>query len=116
MELKINGKDKELKFGMKFLRSLDKLHSMNQYGIEFGVGLQTVLPNFLSGNPVALSEIISAATNSTQDEADKAIEDYAEENDLDKLFDEVLENLKTASLTKKITGTMLENLNTLSEN
>lgn len=115
MELKIAGKTHELKFGMGFLRTLDKAHSIEQYGITFGVGLQTVLPNFLAGSPVALSEIISAATGCPQAAVDDAIEAYAEENDLDELFDSVKENLETASLTKKITGTMLDSLEEVSK-
>jgi hypothetical protein len=39
MELTINGKQYEFKFGTKFVRELDKLFPIMQEGIAFGMGL-----------------------------------------------------------------------------
>lgn len=99
MELKVKGKDVELKFNIGFIRRLDELHniSLDVLGVDmqFGVGLVVANAQLQQYSPVMLSDIVQAAADCTRDQAEKAVEDYAEKNgSLDKLFEGVTDGLK----------------------
>ncbi|NLC25377.1 MAG: hypothetical protein GX777_01960 [Fastidiosipila sp.] len=107
MKLKVKGKEQELKFNMGFIRRLDEIHSIKVDvmgagdGMAFGVGLVYADIQLKQYSPVMLSDVIRAATNCSIIDADKAIEDYAEENgSLDKLFDGVIDGLKKSPVVK----------------
>ncbi|MDY0394792.1 tail assembly chaperone [Virgibacillus halophilus] len=92
MEMKINGKDVKLKFGVKFCRIMDEKHKIDYEGMQFGMGVVNALLGLEQKNVSVLSDIIDAATKSEyhQDDVDDAIEDYAErEGGLKKLFEQV---------------------------
>ena len=86
MQLKIGSKDVKLKFGMKFCRELDKVYRVDYQGLEFGMGVNLAFMNLNQSNPVALAEVVKAATaheGYSTDDIDDAIERYAEkEGDL----------------------------------
>lgn len=104
MELTINEKVYNFKFGIGFVRHLDGKSSINQNGVQFGIGLETLIPNLLTGNTVTLSDCLFAANMTenpriTQDQLDNYIDDDG--TDIDFLFDSVLEDLKKSNATKK---------------
>lgn len=61
MELTINEKVYNFKFGIGFVRYLDGKSSIKQDGIQFGIGLETLIPNLLTGNTVTLSDCLFVA-------------------------------------------------------
>ncbi|MBC5637853.1 tail assembly chaperone [Ornithinibacillus sp. BX22] len=97
MNFKINNKDVKLKFGLKFCRSLDEVYKVDYQGLEFGMGVNFAYMNLEQRNPVAIAEIIKAASahvGFSSDEIDEAVEHYAEENDgLEKLFTNLIHEM-----------------------
>ena len=109
MELIINEKVYNFKFGIGFVRHLDGKSSIKQDGIQ--IGLETLIPNLLTGNTVTLSDCLFVANMTekpriTQDQLDNYIDD--EETNIDSLFDDVLEELKKSNATKKKAEKLLE--------
>ena len=107
MELTINEKVYNFKFGIGFVRHLDGKSSIKQDGIQFGIGLETLIPNLLTGNTVTLSDCLFVANMTekpriTQDQLDNY-------TNIDSLFDDVLEELKKSNATKKKAEKLLEN-------
>ena len=104
MQLKIGSKDVKLKFGMKFCRELDKVYRVDYQGLEFGMGVNLAFMNLNQSNPVALAEVVKAATaheGYSTDDIDDAIERYAEkEGDLSTLFSKVQEEMGKSETVK----------------
>ena len=44
MQLKINDKTYNIKFGVKFVRALDKAYPIEQQGLKFGMALSAKIP------------------------------------------------------------------------
>ena len=103
MELEINGKIRELKFGIGFIRKLDEIYKVDYNGIEFGMGLNMANVQLQQYNPSALSDVICAAVkgNVSQRQVDEAIEEYADENDgLGDLFESIIEEMGKSTIVK----------------
>ena len=103
MEFVINGKERELKFGIGFIRKLDDVYKVDYNGIEFGMGLNMANIQLQQFNPTALMEVIHAAVRgvTSQKQVDEALEDYAEENDgLGDLFEQVIEEMGKSAIVK----------------
>lgn len=103
MQFKVQNKEQELRFGVGFVRRLDKKYFTAREGIEFGIGLHLTYPMLAARNITILSDIIRCALPGTVSElsVDNAIDKYADENDgLGTLFDEVIEGLKTSNSLK----------------
>ena len=62
MKLKINKKEYTLHMGLAFIRELDRRYTQNFAGVEFGHGVAKVFLGLTQYNPVALSDLILAAT------------------------------------------------------
>nr|DAT82554.1 MAG TPA: tail assembly chaperone [Caudoviricetes sp.] len=104
MELTIENKTYNFRFGIGFVRYLDGKSSIEQNGVQFGIGLETLIPNLLTGNTVTLSDCLFVANRTenprvTQDQLDNYIDN--ENTDIDVLFDDVLKELKKSNATKK---------------
>lgn len=103
MVLKINGKDVRVCFGVKFVRELDKkYYAESKTGIKFGIGLETTIPLLLTNDVLTLSEYLYLGTcveesRPTQDDIDSYIDSA---DDIEKLFEEVIEGLKQHNATK----------------
>lgn len=74
------------------------------YNFRFGIGLETLIPNLLTGNTVTLSDCLFVANRTenprvTQEQLDNYIDN--ENTDIDGLFDDVLKELKKSNATKK---------------
>jgi len=104
MELKINNKDIEIVFGLAFNRELDSIHKVEGAGLKFGAGLDTTIPELLSGSVVALSETIYHGTahikqgRPSQHQIDKFIENHENLDDLTTLL---LHELEESNVSKK---------------
>lgn len=103
MELTINDKQVSFKFGVKFVRELDKTYPIIQEGIEFGMNLSAkFIPELKSGNVNALATVLYLANRTetpkvSQGDIDNYIDDC---EDIEKLFDEVLEELAESNAGK----------------
>lgn len=106
MEFKIADKEYQLKFGIKFIRELDKIYKVDYQGMKFGMGVNLAFMNLNQYNPTALAQVISAAVSHEQSppkiyQVDNAIEDYALENDgLSTLFEDLLDELGKSPVAK----------------
>lgn len=102
MLLNIKNKEVEVRFGIKFIRELDKSNYFVKDGTKFGAGLELKVPMLFTYDTVALSEIIYAGTcmeksRPTINDVDEFIENC---EDLNGLFNEVLSELKKGNATK----------------
>ncbi|NLT85682.1 tail assembly chaperone [Leuconostoc sp.] len=104
MQVKINNKEVELKFGVKFVRELDKVAGLDVNGASFGMGLTKSIPALNTADPAVLADVIysAASTNKafrpSQDDVDNFIDDY--DGDLEKLFDDVIKEMSVANAIK----------------
>ena len=104
MQIKINGKQVDLKFGVKFVRELDKVAGLDLNGASFGMGLTKSIPSLNAADPAVLADVIysAASTNKafrpSQDDVDDFIDNY--EDDLEKLFDDVIKEMSQANAIK----------------
>lgn len=111
MKLLIGGVERELKFGkVGFIRKLDEVYKAEYNGIKFGMGLNLAATYLKQNSIPALVEVITAAAEGKpkRSEVDEAIEKFAEDafkenpetDAVEKLFDEVQEELGKHPLTK----------------
>ncbi|MGX9816624.1 tail assembly chaperone [Leuconostoc mesenteroides] len=104
MQVKINNKEVKLKFGVKFVRELDKVAGLDVNGASFGMGLTKSVPALNTADPAVLADVIysAASTNKafrpSQDDVDNFIDDY--DGDLEKLFDDVIKEMSAANAIK----------------
>ena len=113
LELTINEKVYPFKFGLGFVREINKTMSKPIEGVTNGkqdVGLQFAVAAILDEDPVGLVDVLDIANKTemprvTKKQLDAYIED--ESTDLEALFAEVLDNLKSANATKKVTAAVL---------
>lgn len=104
MQVKINNKEVELKFGVKFVRELDKVAGLDVNGASFGMGLTKSIPALNTADPAVLADVIysAASTNKafrpSQDDVDNFIDDY--DGDLEKLFDDVTKEMSAVNAIK----------------
>lgn len=109
MEQTLNDKEYKFIFGFGFIQELNRRYSVVEQGMTIKMGLDTILANFFNKDVETLIEVLKVA-NST--ETPKiSVNDLAvlvEEVGSEKLFDEVLEELKKSEFTKSKTNTMLE--------
>lgn len=104
MILTINGTDYRVKFGVGFIRELDKkYYTANQTGtVKYGLGLETQIPLLLTNDIVTLAEFLYLGTcaeekRPTQAEVDAYIDG---DDDVEALFTEVIEELRTSNATR----------------
>lgn len=115
LELTINGKVFQFRFGMGFMREINKriVRTPNPEAPEVkqNVGLQFAVAGLMDGDVEKLLEVLDAANKtekprvSTNDLCDY-IDD--EDTDIDALFEEVLDFLRKGNATKKITNAVAE--------
>lgn len=112
MELKINGTVYTFKFGIGFVRELDKKYSIDQNGLKFGFGLNATLPLLLSNDVVILSDILkNANATETPKISQNELDSYLETCDnIEEVFDGVLTELRESNVSKLALKTAEENL------
>ena len=106
MNLDINGKVIEVKFTIGAIEALDKKYVMNQGGARFGMGVSSVLAYLNQYNPVVLREIIEAVQVDNRKVGVSEVEAWLYTQDIEKLCDEMLEELGKQPLTKAIVKRM----------
>lgn len=106
MKLTINGKDCELKYGLSFIGEIDEMYKQKSNGMEIAVGLDMLALYMSTSNPVALRNAIQAGTSHmsgrpSQREINEYLEQVAEKDELDQLFEDVLNEMEVAPFLKK---------------
>lgn len=103
MVITINGNDYKINFGIAFIRKLDEKYFVkNQSGVKFGTGLETKIPMLLTNDVLTLSEFLYTGTCTEEKRpTQKEIDQYVDEvEDIEALFDEVVDELKKHNATK----------------
>jgi len=113
MELNINGKNYELRYGLSFINRIDNIYTQSMNGVEFGMGVELLSTYLGMYRATALANAISAGTSHLDSQPSKNdIESYLENlaiSDTDKfeqLFDDISEGMQHAPFLRKT----LENL------
>ena len=102
MEIKINGKNVELNFGVAVVRELDKVAGMKVNGQSFGFGLTKSLPALQAYDPAVLADVLyCAAWDNKPRPTQKAIDEFIDtDSDLEKVFDEVNKAIAESNAVK----------------
>ena len=96
MELTINDKKVELKFGVRFLRELDKIASVENSGIKFGMGLSRSILGLRAYDAAVLADVLYAASYGKVGQA--TIDHYLDNcEDLEKIFDDVIKEISESN-------------------
>lgn len=102
MQVKINGKDYELNFGIRWVLLMNQKHNITLNGLSQGMGINQAVASLRQYDPVGLSEILLNATWINKDRPTSADIDHYLDTDADikKLCDEILKEIETANATK----------------
>lgn len=104
MVLTIGDKEYEVNFGIRFVRELDKKYfTTDANGVKWGMGLEIMLPQILMANDaLILSEVLYMGTCTLKCRPTPAdVDTFIDEcEDIEALFDEVIEELKKQNATK----------------
>lgn len=117
MQLTINEKTVNVRFGVGFVRELDKRFPLEAKGVKLGMVLSMKIPEILGGDVASLSDVIYAGTvletkRPSQQEIDEFIDNHS---DIEALFDEVLKELEESNAGKRILKQNKATLNKESE-
>ena len=114
MQLDVNGKVYEFKFGVKFSNELDNKLPAERDGMRvFGMSLMmNVIPALQMGSIGVLSIVLKTANQTeTPKITDADLTTFIEEHeDIEKLFDEVLKELENSNSGKLAMRAMKKNL------
>lgn len=111
LELTINAQVYKFKFGIGFMREMNKRQKHTENGITKEVGLQMGIAGIIDGDIEDLITILDISNKTEEPRVTRQlIEEYIEneETDIDELFTKVLDFLKEANVTKKLTKQLLE--------
>lgn len=103
-ELEINGEVYQFNFGFGFLREINKTQKTTSNGLTKEVGFQMKVAGLVDGDVLDLLDVLFVANErQTPRITKKALEAYIEDpkTDIDSLFTQVLDFLKTNNVTKK---------------
>ena len=113
MVINIKNNDYEVRFGIAFVRALDeKYYVQSKTGIKFGTGMETRIPLLLTYDPITLSEFLYLGTCTEKKRPSQMdVDAYVDQvEDIDALFDEVIQELKKQNATKKKMETLAADL------
>ena len=102
MQLTINDKDYTFKFGLRFVRELDKQIKTNNEGIEFGVGTAFKLAQLVNAKDLAALSDVLLVANQTETPRIKAVDLDAfieEHEDVEGLLNKVIAELEASNAT-----------------
>ena len=113
-ELEMNGQVYQFNFGMGFLREVNKMTTIpvkDIPGKEMNIGMQYAFGELLDGNVETLCDVLYIANKNQKprlkkEDIDSYIED--ENTDIENTFEQVIDFLKRANATKKITAEVLK--------
>lgn len=112
MQLAINGKTYNVKFGVKFVRSLDKTFPIERNGMKFGMAVSAKIPELYAKNIASLADILYHGTVTESPRPSLAdVETFVEEHeDLEQLFDDVIQELSESNAGKSLMSEMSQDL------
>lgn len=102
MQIKINDKDYELNFGIRWVLLMNQKHNITQNGLSQGMGINQAVASLKQYDPVGLSEILLNATWINKERPTSADIDHYLDTDADikKLCDSILKEIEVANATK----------------
>lgn len=103
MELKVAGKDRKLNFGVRFAALLDESDKYQADGIEFGLGLAMAEEKLEMGSLETLARVVKCALHResvTLNDVYDALDEYANEEKLDEVFEKIEEELKNSNAVR----------------
>lgn len=110
MQIKVNGKDVNLNFGVRFIRELDQKTGLTLTirGIKqnFGMALTKVIPALQSYDVAVLADLLYCAAWDNQERPSLSdIDAYLDDKNtnIDKLFDDVQRELKSSNAARTAT-------------
>ena len=117
MQVKINGKDYELNFGIRWVLLMNQKHNIAQNGLSQGMGINQAVASLSQYDPIGLSEILLNATWINKERPTSADIDHYLETDADikKLCDSILKEIETANATKAQVKNVLKAMKTAQE-
>lgn len=112
MVIKIKNKEYEVRFGIRFIRELDKANVISANSVKLGAGLELKVPQLLGYDAVALSDVLYTGTVTEKPRPTAGeIDDYVENHeDIEKLFDEVIEELKKSNASRLKMAKLMQEL------
>ena len=113
MELTINDVVFQFKFGMGFMREINRMLGKPIDGIpgaQENIGMQYKIAGVISGDCEALADVLLAANKGFNPRVtQQLLDNYIDEvEDIDAFFQMVIDFLKQGNASKKITATLLE--------
>lgn len=102
MQLTINDKDYTFKFGLRFVRELDKTITKEENGVEFGVGTSVNMAQLMLDRDLTVLSDILLIANQTETPRVKAVDldTFIEEHeDVEGLLNEVIAELEASNAT-----------------
>ena len=112
MVLEIKGKEYNVHFGLRFVRALDEKYYQQSGPNKFGMGLQVIVSGLYDHDTAMLSDVLYLGTITEKSRpGDKQVDEYVENHEnIEKLFKEVLEELKKGNATKLKTNQIVADL------
>lgn len=101
-----NGKELEMKFGLKFLNTIDRKLGLEINQASLGNGVNMLVPNLENGNVVTIAHVIEAATShhkkhpSKDFEIEAVLNEIAEDKGLLTFGEEIVEELGKQPMTR----------------
>lgn len=102
MQLTINDKTYEVKFGVKFVRAMDEKYRLNTNGVEFGAGLEATAGFLFNQKITTLADYLYYGTITEKPRpSQNDIDDYLDTvEDIEAVFDEVIAELEASNASK----------------
>lgn len=115
MVMEIKGTEYEVRFGIKFIRELDKKYEIERENMKFGAGLEMIVPLLLGYDATKLSEVLYLSTCTEKKRPNQeSVDEYVENHeDIEKLFEEVMDELKNSNATRLKVKDLMEGLEEL---
>ena len=118
MVITLNGRDYSLYFSIAGIDFLDRKYYVEASGVKFGFGVGVVYQQIAMKNVVGIFNAIKACLIN-KDVKDDVIEDYivkvAESNNLDKLCEDLIDELKKQPLTRKSVADLTKRIEDVQE-
>lgn len=109
MELTVNDKLFNFKFGYGFLKEVNQRYSVERGGMKLKLGVGAIISNLLLSDVDTLFETLLIANMTEKPRIQvKDLEGYVEEQGSKKLFESVIEELKKSEYTAMMVNKMLE--------
>ncbi|WP_200411291.1 tail assembly chaperone [Virgibacillus salexigens] len=108
MHINFKGREIELSFGLRTLTEIDKELGFEIEGANLGQGLEMLIPRLQSGNIIAISKIIKAATAYDKkgpksfEDLEEVMDNIAENVSFEEFGEQVFEELGKRPMTRNL--------------